>query len=858
MQLLFQNPLRKPTTQVLVLLNALAILIYTVTEVTLDARDLDEPGVFFFNWVFFGIALIATFFGNRSEFGSSWRFGSLQWNTLLLLLFNVCAYSLNRSIPVFNESVPWLCGLLTVETIAFAALVLVRPHFRENWTSHLLVVVFTLSLWLNFYQTIYTAPVYPFGMMLFWFLGLPLLIFTPLLLLIFSVRVLRRFVLTSGGFWKTILGTSAFVLTVLTVFSIRYNDVQRTIAEQVNTADPAVELPLWVRVSQRLPHNFVSERVLTAGFRFVQLDFTEFGLDGAFGSNGALLHDPVIAVASAISGKVKLSRNEQAQLANAVYQTRHETEERLWSGDNLFTDSIETTIQLFPEYGLAYTEIVTTVAVDFDERRRWPRDKEAIYSFHLPEGAAVTSGSLWLQDGREYKSILTTKSLADSAYTTIVGRERRDPLLVQWEEGNRVSARVFPVRRDWARKFKLGFVAPLRREGDEFVYVRPRVQGPIALTADETVRVVGYESKPRIDADLRMEEDAEGYVWSGKARPGWEITLPYRSPAQRAFVHEGYAYTLSEDGNRAVRTRSVRSVYLDLNKEWSRADFRAALDRFAGLRCFVWDGSWKLLTDSNRDDLFTANAHLEYSVFPLHRIPDPDAALVLTRSGSYGPVLNDLAGSTFKTNFETWGKRLPGRAAVVHLGGGTPNPYWKMIREFRLVDFTELRELDDLTFQNGTARLPVAAETANALTLPGSSLRLIKTPIENIRVQPGAPSHLARLYAYNETLRRIGPRYFEAKFLESELIDLAQLGNVVTPVSSLLTLETAADYERFGLVNEETGLKNSGVEDFTQNLNKPTFNLPGGEAGGVPEPGEWLLIILLAVSAGWLFWRRFF
>ena len=854
MQLRFQHPLRSTTTLVLTLLTAVSILVFISSEF-LGGSD-DHPGAFFINWMGFAVALIAVFSGNAQEFGGAWRFGSLQWNVLLLLLFNVCAYSLNRTIPVFNESVPWLSGLLTVETIAFGTLILVRPHFRENWTSHLLVVVFTLSLWLNLYQTIYVMPHLPLAGMIFWFLGIPLLLFTPPLLLLFCVRMLRRFVQTTPAYWRTIAGTSAFVLIVLTVFTIRYHDVRQTISEQVHTDGSSPELPLWVRVSQRLPRNFVSERVLTAGFRFVQLELDNFGLDQVARNGGNLLHDPIIAVASALSGKIPLPRRDQAQLANAVYQTRHETEERLWSGDALVTDSIETTIQLFPEYGLAYTEIVTTVAAAHNPRvRRW--QQEALYSFHLPEGAAVTSGALWLEDGLEYPSILTTKSLADSAYTTIVKRERRDPLLVQWEEGNRVSARVFPVRSDWARRFKIGFVAPLRREHGAFVYVRPRVQGPSALTAHETVRVVGYETKPRIDADLRMRETADGYVWSGGARPNWKITLPYRSPAPRAFVHEGFAYTLHEETDRAVRSRTVRSVYLDLNREWTRADYDATLDRFAGVRCFVWDEQWKLLTPTNRAAYFDALSTLEYSVFPLHCIPDPDVALVLTRSGGYGPVLRDLDGSLFKTNFEAWGNRLPGRAAVVHLGGNVPNPYWKMIREFRLVDFAELDRLDELTFQNGRVRLRVAAETENALTLPGSDLRLVKTPADQTRAQPGAPSHLARLYAYNETLRQIGPRYFRTTYLEEDLIELAQLGNVVTPVSSLLTLETPEDYARFGLKNEETGLKNSQVEDFAQNLAPPTLDLPN-DAGGVPEPGEWLLIGLLAASAAWLFWRRFF
>jgi XrtN system VIT domain protein len=80
----------------------------------------------------------------------------------------------------------------------------------------------------------------------------------------------------------------------------------------------------------------------------------------------------------------------------------------------------------------------------------------------MPEGAVVTSLSLWI-NGNEEKAILTTKEKADSAYKTIVGAERRDPSVVHWQEGNSVSVRVFPVLPGESRKFKIGITAPLER-----------------------------------------------------------------------------------------------------------------------------------------------------------------------------------------------------------------------------------------------------------------------------------------------------------------------------------------------------------------------------------------------------------
>lgn len=64
---------------------------------------------------------------------------------------------------------------------------------------------------------------------------------------------------------------------------------------------------------------------------------------------------------------------------------------------------------------------------------------------------------------------------------------------------------------------------------------------------------------------------------------------------------------------------------------------------------------------------------------------------------------------------------------------------------------------------------------------------------------------------------------------------------MVTPVTSLVTLETKADYERFDIKS-------------TQNL--PSLgNAWSGGAGSVPEPHEWALIAMLALGI-WLAWRR--
>jgi XrtN system VIT domain protein len=122
-------------------------------------------------------------------------------------------------------------------------------------------------------------------------------------------------------------------------------------------------------------------------------------------------------------------------------------------------------------------------------------------------------------------------------------------------------------------------------------------------------------------------------------------------------------------------------------------------------------------------------------------------------------------------------------------------------------------------------------ENAHRVALPGSGMLIAQ--IDTV-VNGQAPDHLYRLFAYNTVLRELQGRAVEAP---EELVRLAEQANVVTPITSLVTLETKEDYQRFDIQ------KTDGLNTL-------------GNAGSVPEPHEWALISLL-VLAGWMARRRF-
>jgi hypothetical protein len=65
--------------------------------------------------------------------------------------------------------------------------------------------------------------------------------------------------------------------------------------------------------------------------------------------------------------------------------------------------------------------------------------------------------------------------------------------------------------------------------------------------------------------------------------------------------------------------------------------------------------------------------------------------------------------------------------------------------------------------------------------------------------------------------------------LVDSLITEAARANVVTPISSLVVLETQADYQRFNIKKPIDSLENAALK----------------KSGAVPEPHEWALAVLL-------------
>ena len=156
-------------------------------------------------------------------------------------------------------------------------------------------------------------------------------------------------------------------------------------------------------LSQILENDWQTEKILQSGslYSIANTQFDNFFPGGRSRFDERVKHDPFVVIASLFSEPLKLNGKERIQLLNAVFNKRHLTERKLWSGKDLSTKKVATTIQFFPKFRVAYTEKV--IEIQNNSRRRWRNQQEALYSFYLPEGSVITSASLWV-NGEERPS----------------------------------------------------------------------------------------------------------------------------------------------------------------------------------------------------------------------------------------------------------------------------------------------------------------------------------------------------------------------------------------------------------------------------------------------------------------------
>lgn len=746
---------------------------------------------------------------------------------LFLLMFLVSAFALNEEMRIMDASALWLKSIL-LSSMLVTALFALRLRL-PRWLQQAGMVLYTAGFWLMVYFTIYLFPILVWGIIGSVALGLGMHAFVPMLLAYYMYRLWSQWVaITPGLKWVSAV-TTALILIWVAAYCIAWNRVQHKMDSAFAAASLQTEplLPPWLQALQAVPHGSFQQQVILQDFAFSTPEHNGaiHFLGGRRANQGfTVVHDPLVMTALFLGGKSIVPPEDRKRMLEVLQTNELSSIERLWSGDDLSTTHIDIKAEVWPHMRMSYTEYTFTVANHAIRYFEGSNQQEAIYAVQLPQDAVVTALSLWMGDVEE-KALVATRQKAEAAYTTIVGREKRDPSLVQWSEGNQVLLRVFPVPAEGFRKFKIGVTAPLLLQDGRMVQQGLTIHGP-SLEHTTTHMQLWRHGSPLLNpqAPQAFSSPQPGiFVYQGKYMPQQHITWPYTPIEPHSISLQGLTYNLQE---RVPALQPVRwqRVYADVNAAWSHQEWEQLLKAAQHYEVYVWNLGMVRVTPHNQQQLFDQLQQLSFSMFPTFAIPAPAHSLVISKQSGPTPSIAQLTGE-----HAHWRKMaIPpqGEKCLWFQVGAGNTMYLCGLRQRGLLRYASG------TFSDALVRLRQQVFEEDLNTLEAVYLHESHMRIAPVDMPHGsrAPDHALRLYTYHRVLQAgvVGQQH-QAR--HAQLTEAALYAQVVSPLSSMVVLETQRDYNRFDITDQSEGLQQAALQN----------------SGAVPEPHEWALLILSLV-----------
>lgn len=767
-------------------------------------------GIAFFSLLFefiYGVSLSFILLRNKETY--------IHLAPFLILNWLIGCFSLNVFIPVFQDLPIWVY----FTTVAFCVSnFFIYSNSDESRSTSIAFFINGLSFLLILYFAIYLIPIMPFSFLGIIALGLGFYGLVPAIVIIIHTITILRYINRDKNYVVSFSGGILVVVISLIVFTAGLNIESRKINQfgRINSFDQNSELPYYISISQNLKPNFFNEILLKKDLVYIPLhDIFDFRTFDSFGSkqfNERKIHNPFISIAYLFCKDLNLDNDDKINILKSNFDKRLETEEQLWSGKDLFTKTIKEDVKIYPETRLAYTEITMNIACEKDTRG----EKEAIYSFQLPEGSVATSLSLWV-NGIERKGVLTTKEKAKAAYKQIVGVEYRDPSLMQWKEGNKVVVRVFPINYKTPRTFKCGFTTPLKVEDNQMKYQSLSIKGPNISNAETTSRIQTV-GNTKIETSKDFELNKGYYINQSKGLDDWEAYMPL-TKVSNSFAWKNKIYEV-KDIQKTTIPFKPSEIILDLNSSWTTKQIESFVELNKTNLFVIVNGKKKEINKDNFKAIELEFEDLHYSLLPLYEISRN--SLIITKCGTFSANFEELEDSNYlkKIRTETKDRNLK----VINISPDI-NPFWQTVKEQKYVDFfqTSLKNSLDLIHKKQFVLFKTDTNTVN---IPPANISITESP-QTSAIKTNGPNHIYRMYAFGKVLEE-QVKIQNDSLVQNQYVDLAKDANIVTPISSLIVLETDEDY------------KNNGIEKNVDTLGNASIN----NDGAVPEPHEWLLIIL--------------
>jgi len=809
-------------TLVSVNVTLLNLVLFILAIVAKESKSFDYGSMVTLNLIaefIFGVVLSYLLLRNRKKY--------LHLVPFLILNWFIGCYSLNLGLMLFQDLPIWV--YIVTLFFCLSNFVIYQESSVTN-NINILYLINGITYTLIIYYAFYLIPYTPFSIIAVLFLGLGFYGLVPLIVLIIHTITIARLFRKTRIYFLSFLGGFSIVMIGLFVFVFSLNLENKRIARTIATKSfHNNDLPNYIAVSQNLKPNFFNEILLKKDLVYFSFhDPFSFRSPNSFGGqqfNATKKHNPFISIAYLFCQDLDLSKDDRINLLKSNFDKRLETEEQLWSGDGLFTKTIKEDVKVFPEDRLAYTEVTMKVAC---EEGSW-RDKEAIYSFQLPEGSVATSLSLWI-NGIEQKGVLTTKEKAKKAYNQIVGVESRDPSLMQWKEGNKVVVRVFPINRETPRTFKCGFTTPLKVEDNHMKYQSLSIKGPNISNA-ETISRIQTIGNSQIETTKNFKLTNRFYTNKSKGLEDWEAIIPLTKIKNTAsFEWKNKIYKVQEIQKTSIAF-TPSEIILDLTSNWTTKQIESFV-KLNNKKLYVYIKGVK--TAINKDNFKAIQLDfedLQYSLLPLSEIAKN--SLIVTKCSNFSANFEELEDSDYlrRIKFETKDRNLK----VINISSQI-NPFWQTAKEQKYVAYyqTSITNCLKLIQQH---QFVLFRSAKNSVNVEPASIAIVENPkIDSLK--SNGSNHIYRMYAFGKVLEE-QVKIQNDSLANNQYVDLAKDANIVTPISSLIVLETDADY------------KKNGIEKNVNTLGNASIN----NDGAVPEPHEWLLIII-GSTALFLYYRK--
>ena len=325
----------------------------------------------------------------------------------------------------------------------------------------------------------------------------------------------------------------------------------------------------------------------------------------------------------------------------------------------------------------------------------------------------------------------------------------------------------------------------------------------------------------------------QSYERHGSYQPLWNMLLNDPGLSNCSFSFDDQTYSLLPY-HRKLSTVNFQKIYLDVNGSWSKEEFEAVINLAKDKEVYVHDQSLVKLSNENKDELWNRLHSRQFSLFPLFDIKKQAESMLITKSTPASPSLDELEGSQFLLKTRSFLGVSP-RINLFDLGT-VLSPYLKSLKEFRVFQYDRgnMRQLADLLASN---YFPDDAEDDDHVIIHRSDMIIQRS--KGMQASSG-PDHMMRLFSYNHIMQKLGKANFISHDAADSLVDEARKAYVVTPVSSLVVLETQSDYDRFDISDPNASLQNASLHS----------------KGAVPEPHEWAIIIMTIILMAYLTRKR--